>query len=275
MVQLAEAEREAKQKLIIQKKKKYEHLLLLIKLTVPLLILVIWEFASVQGMIRGTVLPAPSRIFETLWMLMQTGEIFTHISVSLWRIAQGFLIGGTLGVVIGILTGLFKPIDAATSLIIGLLRPIPNLAWVPILILWFGIGETSKIVVIAIASFWPVLLNVVDAIKRTDKKFLEVAKVLEKSSMVTVFQVILPSTLPSIFVGLRSGMDLAWRSVVGAELIAASAGIGYFMSYSREISQTDAMLASVLCIAFIGLTIDFLLRKLQSKILKWDPNFAK
>lgn len=272
MVQLVE--REVKQKLNTQKK-KYNHLLLAIKLGVPLLILIFWEFASARGLVRATVLPAPSRIFETLWLLMQTGEIFTHIFVSLWRIVQGFLIGGTLGIVIGITTGLFKPIHAATSIIIGLLRPIPNLAWVPILILWFGIGETSKIVVIAIASFWPVLLNVVDAIRRTDKKFIEVAKVLEKSRTITVFQVILPSALPSIFVGLRSGMDLAWRSVVGAELIAASAGIGYFMSYSREISQTDSMLASVICIAFIGLSIDFLLRKVQSKILKWDPNFTK
>jgi len=253
-------------------KRKY---LFALKFGVPIFILIIWEVLSQLGMVKATILPAPSRVLDTLWSLLVSGEMFNHIFISLLRILQGFLIGASLGIIMGIATGLFKPIDAATTFIIGLLRPIPNLAWIPILILWFGIGETSKIIVIAIASFWPVLLNVIDAIKRTDIKLLEVANVLEKNQKTLIFQVILPSSLPSIFVGLRSGMDFAWRSVVGAELIAASAGIGYFMSYSREISQTDSMLASVVCIAVIGFTIDFCLKKLQAKIIKWDPYYFK
>jgi len=246
-----------------------------LKLGVPIVLLLTWEILSQSGMIRSTILPAPSRVLETLWSLLISGEMFKHIITSLLRILQGFLIGASVGIILGIAIGLFKPVDAATTLVIGLLRPIPNLAWIPILILWFGIGETSKIVVIAIACFWPVLINVIDAIKRTDSKLLEVAQVLEKNQKTLILQVILPSSLPSIFVGLRSGMDFAWRSVVGAELIAASAGIGYFMSYSREISQTDSMLASVVCIAFIGFAIDFCLRKVQAKIIKWDPNYFK
>lgn len=235
-----------------------------------MLILLLWEFLSFQGLISPTVLPAPTVIGATLFDLFWTGEIFVHIGVSFWRIIQGFAIGSFFGIIIGLLIGLNKKMEHALSLIIGLLKPIPNMAWVPVLILWMGIDEASKITVIAIASFWPVLINVSDGIKRTDKRYVEVAEVLEKSKKVLILQVILPSAVPSIFTGLRVGMDLAWRSVVGAELIAASAGIGYMMSYARELSQTDVMLASVLCIGLVGLLLDALLKWIQAKLIRWN-----
>ncbi|GKU84720.1 ABC transporter permease [Niallia sp. NCCP-28] len=234
-----------------------------------------WEFLSDRGVISSTVLPAPSVIGATFLDLLLSGEIFIHVGISFWRIIQGFAIGSFLGVAFGILIGLNKGVEQATSLITGILRPIPIMAWVPVLILWMGIDESSKITVIAIGSFWPVLINVIDGIKNTDKKYLEVAKILEKNKRTFLLRVILPSALPSIFTGLRVGMDLAWRSVVGAELIAASAGIGYMMSYARELSQTDVMLAGVLCIGLVGLLLDIVLKKIQAHFIKWNVNYFK
>jgi sulfonate transport system permease protein len=166
--------------------------------------------------------------------------------------------------------GLFKPIEKAFSLITGLLRPIPIVAWVPMLILWMGIDESSKITVIAIGSFWPTLLNVIHGIKSTDKKYLEVAEILEKNKFTVLTKVVFPSALPSIFTGLRVAIGIAWMSVIAAELIAAASGIGYLIMYAREISQPDVMLVGVLSIGITGLLIDVLIRKIEIRFLKWN-----
>ena len=133
-----------------------------------------------------------------------------------------------------------------------------------------GIDEGSKITVIAIGSFWPVFLNTLQGVRQTDDEYLEVAKVLEKSKWVLVTQVILPSALPSIFTGLRIGMGIAWASVVGAELIAASSGIGFMILYAREVSQPDVVLVGVAAIGLTGLIIDSLIQKFENILLKWN-----
>lgn len=144
--------------------------------------------------------------------------------------------------------------------------------WVPVLILWLGIGETSKVIVITIGTFWPVLLNTVHGIKNVDKRYLEVGSVLEKKRKIVLAKIILPSALPSIFTGLRIGLGNAWMSVVGAELIAAASGIGYLISYARELSQPDVMLVGVFSIGIIGLLIDMLLKKVEKWALRWNIN---
>jgi sulfonate transport system permease protein len=128
--------------------------------------------------------------------------------------------------------------------------------------------------VIAVGSFWPVLLSAIQGVRSTDSKYLEVARVLEKSTYTVIMKVIIPSALSSIFTGLRVGMGIAWASVVGAELIAASSGIGYMIMYAREVSQPDVMLVGVAAIGLTGLLIDFLLLKLQRRLLKWNPSWA-
>lgn len=135
-----------------------------------------------------------------------------------------------------------------------------------------GIDEASKVTVIAIGSFWTVLVNVIQGIRNTDKKYLEVATILEKNKFTLFTKVILPAALPSIFTGLRVGIDVSWRSVVGAELIAAASGIGYMIMYARELSQTDVMLAGVFSIGITGLLIDYSLKKLEKRLLKWNVN---
>jgi sulfonate transport system permease protein len=149
------------------------------------------------------------------------------------------------------------------------------IAWIPLLILWLGIGEEPKVTVIAIGSFWPVLLNTIQGIHSVDPKLLEVASILEKSKWTVVTKVVLPSALPSIFTGIRLGIGSAWTCVVAAEMIAASQGIGFLITYAREMTQVHVVLVGVFSIGLIGLLIDTLILKLQNHILKWSVNTEK
>lgn len=242
----------------------------LFPIATPAILLSLWEFLAHLGVINPSILPAPSQIGLTCLDLIESGELGIHVRTSLLRVLQGFSIGATLGVLGGIAIGLSKTVDRALLLITGLLRPIPIIAWVPVLILWVGIDEPSKVIVIAIGSFWPVLLNAIHGIRGTDPKFLEVARILGKSWTTILLRVILPSALPSIFTGFRIGLGIAWMSVIGAELIAASSGVGYLIMYARELSQPDVMLVGVFSIGIVGLSIDFLIRRIESKVLRWN-----
>lgn len=239
-------------------------------LIIPVLIIVTWELLSKNKVINQSIMPAPSIILNTLKAMIIDGELGKHLGASALRVVQGFAIGASLGIIFGILMGLSNKVNKALSIIVGLLRPIPIIAWVPMLILWMGIDEGSKITVIAIGSFWPILLNTIHGIKSVDEKYLEVAQILEKSKIETLFKVIFPAALPSIFTGIRLGIGTAWMSVVGAEMIAAATGIGYLIMYARELSQPDVMLVEVFSIGIVGLVVDFLVVKLQNRLLKWN-----
>jgi len=241
-------------------------------LVIPILLLLIWEGAGWSGFIKTTFLPRPSAMLEVLIELLSTGELLSQLGVSMVRVGEGFIIGASLGIFVGIQIALVKKLRVAVSLIFGLLRPIPVIAWIPLLILWMGIDEGSKITVIAIGSFWTVLVNVVEGIRNVDKKYLEVATILQKDHKTLIFKVILPAALPSIFTGVRVGIDVAWRSVVAAELIAASSGIGYMIMYARELSQIDVVLIGVLSIGFTGVIIEQLLKIIEKRLLRWNVN---
>lgn len=233
-------------------------------------IILFWEYASQIGLVRKSILPPPSVVMKTFFTMISNGELMDHIGISILRVLEGFFIGAMLAIVVGILCGLYKKVDDYLSLVIGFLRPIPILAWTPLLILWLGIDESSKVALIVIGTFWTVLLNVVSGIKSTDRKLMEVASILEKDNRTLLLKVILPSSLPAIFTGLRSGIDMAWRSVVGAEMIAASKGIGFLITYAREISQPDVMIVGMICIGIIGILIEKLLAFFEKHLLKWN-----
>lgn len=241
-------------------------------LLIPIVILIIWEAASRAGYIRPTILPAPSGILNSAVKLIKKGTLQKDIMISLSRVAKGYVLGAALGIIVGIIMGIFPVAENLLNLVMGLLRPIPIIAWVPVLILWMGIDEASKVTVIAIGTFWPVLLNVVDGIRNVDVKYKEVAYVLLKSRRVTLLKVIFPAALPGIFTGLRVGIGTAWVSVIGAELIASSSGLGYLISYSRELSQPGNMLVGVFSIGIIGLLINNLLVALEKYSLRWNQN---
>lgn len=242
----------------------------LFALPVPIIIFVIWEYLSRGGYVNVSILPPPSMLFETLVDMIKSKELLEHSLVSIIRVLEGFVIGSVLAIVFGILLGFNKKLERSLSLIVGFLRPIPTLAWIPLLILWLGIDEASKVTLIAIGTFWTVFVSVAQGIKYVDKQLLEVAYILEKNHWTLLTKVILPSALPSIFSGLRAGIDMAWRSVVGAELIAASAGLGFLISYARDVSQTDVIFVGIFAIGFIGIVIEWLIKQIEKRLLRWN-----
>jgi sulfonate transport system permease protein len=207
---------------------------------------------------------------DCLAEMIANGQLKKHLLVSAFRVVKGFLIGGGVGLVLGVLCGLSNTWNDVLSSLIGILRPIPMIAWIPILILLLGIDEGSKIALIAIGTFWPVLLNTSRGIRNTDKKLLEVGIILEKSRSQMLTKVILPAAFPFIFTGIRLGVSSAWSCVVTAEVIAAAVGIGYVIMYARELLQPDVLLIGVLTIGVVGLLLDVVLLQIEKRALRWN-----
>lgn len=241
-----------------------------LSIAAPVILVLVWMIATNTGAVRTTILPAPQRIVSTFISLCASGKLWQDMSVSILRVLRGFALGAICGTVIGSLMAFSPILNRIAGTMVSILRPIPMLAWIPILILWLGIGESSKTAVIFIGSFWPILLNTIHGIQSTDPKLLEVARILEKKQSVLIFKVYLPSALPSMFTGIRLGISSAWTCVVGAEMIAASSGIGYMIHYARELAQPARVYTGVICIGMVGVLIDKGLLALQRRLLNWS-----
>jgi sulfonate transport system permease protein len=253
-----------------QKKKGIQILYQIVRVIAPFLVILLWYYGSESGKINRALLPSPGRVWNTLILMLQNGRLLSNLSVSAIRVLRGFAIGASAGLILGILMGLSKWVNGFLGSLVGILRPIPMIAWLPLLILWLGIGDGSKNAIIAIGTFWSVLLNTISGIQSVDPKLKEVAAILEKKPGTVLLKVILPAALPGIFTGIRLGMGTAWSCVVAAEMIAASKGIGYMIMYARELSQPDVLLVGMLTIGLVGLLIDTGILKLQKHLLKWN-----
>lgn len=234
------------------------------------LILLLWQYLGTTGAINPSILPRPSVLIQKLFPVIESGTLLKNLLASLHRVLIGYAAGAFAGLVLGILIGFFPLAEKLSGVLIGLLRPIPALACIPLLILALGIGEESKIAVIMIGSFWPVLLNTIQGIHSVDPKLIQLGNVLEKSRLQIITRIILPSAFPYIFTGLRLGISASWTNIVAAEMIAASAGMGYMISYAREMSQPALVLIGILTIGIVGLCIDALVIIIQKKAIYWN-----
>ncbi len=233
-------------------------------LLVPICVLIIWESIVKAGYIKPSLLPPPTKLWQTITRLISTGKLQEGLLISFKRVAAGFLIGSIAGAFLGFLMGLFGMVNKALSVFVNILRPIPTIALIPIFIIVFGIGEKSNIAVIVVGAFWPMLLNTINGIQSVDPKLLELAYVYRVKSIKTVFGIILPSAVTSMFTGMRLGLGTAWMSVVAAEMIGASSGIGYMIMFARELAQTANMYVEVLVIGIVGFLIDRILLLLSN-----------
>ena len=241
-------------------------------LALPALIILVLEIVVRVGWLPSYQMPAPSDIALTLRDLAE-GALWKHISTSLLRVLLGFAIGASLALVFAAWVGLSREAEAWLEPTFAGLRAIPSLAWIPLLLLWLGIDETSKIVLIAIGAFFPVYLNGVAAIRNIDRKLVEVGQMYGFSHGRLVQRILLPAALPGLFTGLRSGMSLAWMFLVAAELIAATKGLGYLLSDGRETSRPDIVLAAIIVLALLGKLSDGLLASLEKRFLAWRDTF--
>ena len=249
---------------------KEKVLTFLIGSIIPILLITVWELFSRLGFLPSYQLPAPSTILQTIYGMGQDGSLWSHVGVTTYRVFAGFLIGTSIAVVLGSLIGFYQRAEQLFDPLIQAFRSIPSLAWVPLFILWMGIGESSKITMIAVGVFFPVYLNMVSGIQGVDRKLIEVGKMYGLSTIELIRRIILPASLPSFLVGLRSGLGLGWMFVVAAELMGASQGLGFLLTFGQNMSQPDVILASIILFALIGKLTDWLLKLLEQRSLRWQ-----
>ena len=242
---------------------------------VPALALVLWEIAARLGLISPQVLPAPSNVAETALDLARNGDLFVHLGISLLRAAAGFVIGGAIGLVLGIAVG-FSPLALALfDRSIQTVRAVPFLAMLPLVIVWFGVGEVAKIFLVALAVLFPIYINTMLGIRQIDPKLMELAKVVGLNWTAIVRRIILPGAMPSILTGVRYALAHAWLALVIAETLATTKGIGFLAMDAREFLQTNVILLTMIIYAIIGVAADALVRFLESHLLSWHANYAK
>ncbi len=239
-------------------------------IALPIILILIWELVSHFGDVKSYNMPAPEVILKDAWEKLQDGDLWKHISISFLRVLEGFLIAAVSALALGVLIGLNKYVERFTELVLQILKPIPPIAWIPLAILWFGIGESSKLYIIFYGAFFPILLNTVDGIHNVDKRYLELGQVYEVRKWRLVRKVILPGALPSILTGILVGLGNAWICVVAAEMIAATRGVGYMLSNGRSLSRADDVILAMLLIGIVGKVMDDILKLISGKIMKWS-----
>lgn len=208
-------------------------------------------------------------MIEKIISLTQDGSLWYHLGITFHRVLLGCFIGTSLAVLLGSIVGFYSNAERLFDPIIQAFKSIPSLAWVPLFILWMGIGEPSKISLIAVGVFFPVYLNIVSGILNVDRKLIEVGKVYGLSHFQLVRRIIFPASLPAFFTGLRSGLGLGWMFVVAAELMGASQGLGYLLVIGQNSSSPDLIIASILLFAILGKLTDWIVKLVENKVLAW------
>ncbi|PSH62257.1 ABC transporter permease subunit [Phyllobacterium sophorae] len=239
----------------------------------PVLLVLIWHVASVSGVLPGEVLAGPATVISSAAKLFATGELQQAMWISLRRALSGLAIGGTIGVTLAVVAGLFRLGEDLIDAPMQMLRTVPNVALIPLLIIWFGIGETPKVALIALGTAFPLYLNVYAGIRNVDSTLIEAGRTLGLSRLAMIRHVILPGALPNALVGLRYALGIAWLALVFGEQINATAGIGYLMANAREFFQTDVIVVCLAVYALLGLAVDFTVRTLEKVFLAWRPAF--
>ncbi|MFN8662740.1 MAG: aliphatic sulfonate ABC transporter permease SsuC [Thermomicrobiales bacterium] len=242
---------------------------------VPALIIVIWQFLSMRGIIAARVLPAPLSVAEAGWKLLTEGNLLRDVAISARRAFIGLLIGGSIGFLLGLINGFFPWGARLLDSSVQMGRNIPHLALIPLVILWFGIGETARIFLVAIGVAFPIYINTYHGVRSVDAGLIEMSKTYGLTTWQMFRQVILPGALPSILVGLRYALGIMWLTLIVAETIAATSGIGYVTMNAREFLQTDVLVLGILLYALLGKLADVAARGLERQLLAWHPTYAR
>lgn len=241
----------------------------LLRLLVPVLILAAWAGGSASGAIADSVLAPPWVVLQSAWKLTVSGVLWHHLSLSLSRAGIGLLLGGGIGLWLGVLSGLSKLGEELIDPTVQMIRAVPFLALIPLLIVWFGIGESSKIILIAAGAAKPMYLNAFGGVRNVDKMIIEAARIFGLSRWQLITEIHLPAALPSLMVGLRLSMTMALLALIGVEVINTTQGIGFLMLQAQEYFKTEILIVCVVIYALFGLTTDLLVRLLERLVMPW------
>jgi sulfonate transport system permease protein len=232
-----------------------------------------WFWTTTAGGLSARVLPSPQAVVAATWGLARTGELGHHVWISTWRAFSGLAIGGSIGFLLGVLSGTSAIAGRVVDTPVQMIRNVPHLALIPMVILWFGLGESAKIFLVALGVFFPVYINTAHGIRSVDAGLIEMARVFRFGRLEAFSRVVLPGALPSILVGLRFALGLMWLTLIVAETIGADSGIGYLAMTAREFMRTDIVLASIVLYALLGKAADVATRLLERRLLAWHPSY--
>ncbi|MBB3452914.1 sulfonate transport system permease protein [Rhizobium sp. BK313] len=239
----------------------------------PLVVIAIWQLGSSVGWISTRIMPSPAAVVVAFWQTTVSGQLPHNILVSAGRAFAGLLVGGSVGFLLGIANGVSRLSEQLTDTTLQMLRTIPHLAMVPLVILWFGIGEESKLFLTALGVLFPIYLNTYHGVRNVDRGLIEMGRVYGMSGWTLFKKVIFPGALPSILVGLRFALGIMWLTLIVAESIAASSGIGYMANNAREFGMTDVVVLTLVIYAVLGKLADVVARTLERRALRWNPAY--
>ena len=241
-----------------------------------LVILFVWYLVTEMGIVNSYVLPSPLKVIDSFCKMVKSGEIFEDIYISYIRVFKGFFLATSLAFLLAMVRIIFPKCNDYYETIIQFLKNVPPLSLISLLILWCGIGETTQISIIVLTAFFPIYLNTVKGFVSCDKKLLEVGQVYGYSKVNTFFKIMLPYAMSDILVGMRIGLGYSWRAIIGAEMIAASTGLGHMILFAQQMSRTDKVIVGILVIGILGYLTDRLFAFVINKTLKgsekngWD-----
>ena len=241
----------------------------------PILLISLWQGGASFGLVHPSVLPPPSAVAGAAWKLLQSGELAQNVGVSFLRAASGFVVGGGIGFLLGLINGLSDLSERLTDSTLQMVRNIPHLALIPLVILWFGIDEEAKLFLVALGVFFPLYINTLHGVRSVDPQLVEMGRSYGMTRWSLFRRVIFPGALPSIFVGVRFGLGVMWLTLIVAETIAAQSGIGYMAMHAREFMRVDIVVFAILVYALLGKLADSIARVLEHICLSWNPAYRR
>lgn len=242
---------------------------------VPLGLVALWQVSSMLGWLPARILPAPSSVVDAAVRLSANGTLAENLAVSTARALTGFVIGGGIGFALGLITGLSRLSERLLDPTLQMIRNVPHLALIPLVIIWFGVEEPARLFLVALGVFFPIYLNTSHGIRNVDPLLIEMGRVYGIRGWRMFTRIILPGALPSILVGVRFALGVMWLTLIVAETIAASSGIGHMAMAAREFMQTDVITLSIIIYALLGKLADSATRFLERRWLAWNAAYAQ
>jgi len=231
-----------------------------------------WEVFASIGLINAVLLPSPSTLFWAAGDLLRSGALLRHVSASIERVLVGFALAALIGLTLGVVLGWFRTLSDFVKPLVEALRPIPPIAWTPLAILWFGVGNAPSYFLVFIGAVFPVFVSTYSAVRNIERTQINAALCLGATPSMLIWDVLIPGALPVIFPGLRIALGVGWMCVVAAELIAAQSGLGYMIQQSRFLLQTQFVLTGMIVIGIIGFTMNAVMTAIERRLVPWQES---
>lgn len=232
-------------------------------------LLVAWDLVVRFGVFKASLLPPPLVVAKTLWFSIGSGQLVTNVEASLIRVVGGFVIAAISGITIAVGMGLWRPAAEVLTPVIDVLRPISPIAWIPLAILWFGLGDGPAWFVIFVACFFPVVTNTIKGVTGIQRNHLRAAACCGMRGVPLVLKIILPSAIPDIVTGLRTGLGIGWMAVIAAEFVSAQSGLGYQIQVAQQLFEAPLVLAGMVTIGVLGFAMNWLMLRTEQRVAPW------